>query len=53
MRDEQLVEKINNLSAQNEGSEQLSEIKKQMVSYLFCNFNNSDKSEKIYEEAKS
>lgn len=53
MTDEQLVEKINDLSSQNEGSQQLSEIRRQMVGYLFCNFNNSDKSEGIYEETKS
>jgi len=53
MTEEQLIEKINDLAVQNEGSQQLNEARRQMTGYLFCKFNTSDKSEKTYEEIKT
>ena len=53
MTDEQLVDKINDLSARSPGSQQLIEVRRQMTRYLFCKFSISDKSEGIYEEIKT
>jgi hypothetical protein len=53
MTDEQLVGKINNLSAASPVNLQLSEARRQLTSYIFCKFNASDKSEETYEQTKS
>lgn len=50
LNDEQIVEKINNLVT---SQEELSAINRKTVSYLFCNFLNSDKSERIYQEIQA